>query len=506
MAITGILLIIVQIFSKVLGFFREVVLSNYHGASFITDAFLVAMTLPVHIFSIFSSAIAVSFIPVYNKIKDADGEIVSEKYTSNLINVTFILTVIISILLYLFTKPLVKIIAVGFNEQTFLLAINLTRIAIFSILFLGMTSILVPYLNINNKFVIPSMIGIPLNLSIILGIVLSSKTSITMLAYGILLGHGLQLILLLPSLHKVKYKHTLRIKLNDENLKYMFFLSIPVIIGNSANQLNTIVDRTIASTIKVGALSALSYAIRLNYFTQGIIVIPLVTLMYPKLSNLVTSKKHNELIKLINKYVSFITILIVPTMIGGAILSKEITSVLFLRGAFDENALEMTHIAVKFYILGAGGLAFREVFSRILYAHNDTKTPVRNTVITVVINIILNIILSKLMGIGGLALATSISATISAVLMKKGTDKLITNKETYYRNYSKYFKIIVSGVIMGMSILFYKYFCSTTISSFLLFIELSIGIITYIVMLFILKIDEINDIKQFIKDYRIKIK
>lgn len=499
MGLTGIILIIIQAVSKVAGFIRELVLSNYYGASSVADAFLTASTLPSLIYTIIGASITVSYIPIYNRLKKSRGLEKAEKFTSNLINIIVIVTIFISIIIFIFTKPVIRVFALGFDEETLRLAITLTRISILSIVFLGLTGIFTPYLNIKKEYIIPSMIGIPLNIGMISGIILSRYGSVMFLGIGILIGYLLQTAIHIPCLRKVRYKHEMFLNVNNESVKQMVALSIPVIVGTSVSQVNFLIDRTIASTLQVGAISALNYAVRLNTFAQGLIIFPIITLLYPTISELVVNKKYKELNKITQKTFSVVTLLIVPIIIGGFILSKEITSALFVRGAFDENALYMTEGAVKYYIIGTAGLAFRDIYSRIFYSFNDTITPAKNTVISVVINVILNLVLSRIMGIKGLALATSISTIITAGLLKKDLKKYLPKTNSSKALFINQAKILIAGLIMGGGILLYQYFKIPEMNTLQLIIQIGLGAIIFLLMILILRIDELEDGKKMLQ-------
>ena len=99
------------------------------------------------------------------------------------------------------------------------------------------------------------------------------------------------------------------------------------------------------------------------------------------------------------------------------IFSKEIVSLLFGKGAFPQEAISMTGNALFYYSVGMIAFGLRDILSRGFYALQDTKTPMINATVAVVLNIVLNIILSKYLGIGGLALATSISAIVGKGLL-----------------------------------------------------------------------------------------
>ncbi|MGO4988727.1 murein biosynthesis integral membrane protein MurJ [Gallicola sp. Sow4_E12] len=504
MGITGIVLIIIQAVSMIFGFIRELTLSNYYGISSISDAFLIVSNLPFSIFYIISSAISISFIPTYNKIKKIKGSKEAENFTSNIVNIIFVFAIIFSILIIIFSKPIVKIFAVGFDDQTLNLAVYLLRISVFSLVFVGIVGVFVPYLNSNKEFIIPAMIGLPFNIGIIGGIILSSYISVYFLGAGTIVGYALQFLALIPCLIKVGYSHKRIIRPNDSTIKQMLVLSIPITIGVSAEQINYIIDRTIASTLQVGGISALNYAVRLNGFAQNLIVYPVTTLFYPIIAELVVNKNYNNLNKIIHKSLSVITLLMVPIIIGGFILSKEIISILFLRGAFDENALIMTEGALKFYMIGTAGIAYREVYSRVFYSFNDTITPVKNMIITVFINIILNLTLSKVLGISGLAFATSISSIIAAGLLKKDLKIHLRCSNDSRNLLINQIKIIFAGLLMGVGIILYQYLRTPENNIQQLIIQISIGALIFSFMVLILRVEELEDVKNIL--YRMKNK
>jgi len=71
---TALLLMIITIFSKIVGFGRELTLSYFYGASNISDAFLISLTIPNVIFSFIGTGISTGYIPLYSKIEQKYGE------------------------------------------------------------------------------------------------------------------------------------------------------------------------------------------------------------------------------------------------------------------------------------------------------------------------------------------------------------------------------------------------------------------------------------------------
>src|SRR5699024_3854161 len=173
-----------------------------------------------------------------------------------------------------------------------------------------------------------------------------------------------------------------------------------------------LVDRTIASRVVEGGITALNYANRLNGFIQGIFVLSISTALYPMISKMAAENNMQGLKKSVAEAISGINLLVIPATVGSMVFAEPVVMLLFGRGAFDSNAISLTTAALFYYSIGMLGFGLREVLSRAFYSLQDTKTPAINAAIAVVINIVLNIVLSKFMGIGGLALATSISAIV----------------------------------------------------------------------------------------------
>ena len=110
---TALLVMIITILSKILGFGREIVLSYVYGASAITDAYLISQTVPAVIFGLIGAGIGTGFIPLYSRILNEKGQLEANRYTNNLSNALLLLASSIVVIVLLFTQPIVKLFASG---------------------------------------------------------------------------------------------------------------------------------------------------------------------------------------------------------------------------------------------------------------------------------------------------------------------------------------------------------------------------------------------------------
>lgn len=496
---TAIIIMIITVISKVFGFFRELVLSYFYGASAISDAYLISLTIPAVIFSFVGTGLSTGFIPMFSQIREKHGDSEANKFTNNIINILLLISTVLVVIGLIFTEPIVKLFASGFKGQTLAMAIRFTKLSLVGIYFTGTTYIYSAYLQLNNRFLTPALIGVPYNIIIIIAIAISANQDPLFLILGSVLATASQLFILIPSIKRSGYRHKFSINFRDEHLKNLMFIALPVIVGVSVNQINTLVDRTIASGLVVGGISALNYANRLNGFVQGLIVTPVATVLYPSISKMAANDNIKGLKAAINEAINSISILIMPITVGAMLFAEPIVKLLFGRGAFDANAITLTTSALVFYSIGMIGFGLRDILSRAFYSQQDTKTPMINGSIAVIMNIVLNIILSRYMGIGGLALATSISAIFSTGLLFVNLRKKIGAlglKKTAITLAKLTFASIAMGVIAWF---IYRILLIKTIEEIALIVAIIIGALAYFGIILTLKIDEVDNMIKLIK-------
>lgn len=501
---TTIGLMIVTILSKSLGFGRELVLGSAYGATSYSDIYITAMNIPTILFYSIGTAIATTFIPLYYENRNLGGDKKSLQFTNNIFNVVLLLGLILSILAFIFAKPLVNIFAMGFDGNKLRFTVKFTRIMIFGGLVVILSNIITAFLQTKDNFIVPGLIGIPFNIIIIVSIILSAKINIYILPIGTLIAMFSQLLFQLPFAYKKGYKYKPILNIKDEYVKKIIWLVGPVFIGVAVEQVNSMVDRTLASTLAEGSISALNYANRLNGFVMGLFIVSIGAVIYPILSKLSFNNRNEEFIDIVVRSINSVILLVIPVSVGAIVLARPIISILFQRGAFDVRATSMTSTALIFYSIGMVGFGIREILGKIFYSLQDTKTPMINGAISMAVNIVLNLILVKFMGHAGLALATSISAIICIFMLFNslkrkigyfGQDKII--KCTI--------KSLISAIIMGIV----TYFIYNILSNILgtgfiqaalaLFGSIATGAIIYGVLIIILKVEEVNMITDMIK-------
>lgn len=417
MRVTVLVILIFTLVSKILGFSRELLLSYYYGISNISDAYLISILIPNAIFGFIIIGLTAGYIPVYSLAKEENNK-VALSFTNNLISILTVFNLIFCIFTWLYTEEIIKLFASGLTGASLNEAIVFLRITIFSIIFTGIISIISGYLQVHKMQIITAAVGIPLNLTILLSIKISAENSmIYLLPLGYVIGTSFQFLFLIIFAIKKNYKFRFNFTFNENYTKKIFKMSVPVILGLSLNQINILIDTTLASTIMVGGVSSLTYANNLNLFVQGVIVLTIINIYYPIFSNYAIKKEFDLLKEQIIKTTKMLIIFISPFVLVFIFFSQDIVSFLFFRGEFDKIAVKYTSEVLVFYSIGMIFFGLRELIIRAFYSLENSKIPMLNSIITVGMNIVLNFTFYKEMGINGLAFATSLSALVSTLLL-----------------------------------------------------------------------------------------
>ncbi len=406
--------VVITVISKILGFGREAALAAVFGASGATDAYLVAMIIPSLLFGVVGATITTVGIPLFAEYIHDPAR---RRELAGLLWSTFHGIVVFLGLVVLVAWPLtpwlVRLMAPGFEGEQAQLTVLLVRVLLPAAVFMGLAGWAQGVLNAHQRFTAPAAVGIPYNVIIIAAILLSGRWwGIEGVAVATLLGIAAQFLIQLPTFRRLGLSYRPLFDLGHPGLRRMLLLAGPVIIGVGANQLNVIVDRMLASGLAEGSISALNYAQKALGLPVGLFALPLVTVLYSSLSRHNMAGDAAAFRETLARGLSVLGFLMIPMTVGLIVLRADFVRFLFQRGAFDDTDAAMTGTAVLFYSLGILFIVWRDYLNRTFYALQDTATPMWTGLAAVAVNIGLNLALVRVMGLGGLALASSAAALV----------------------------------------------------------------------------------------------
>ena len=485
--------------SRVLGYFRDILIAIFLGTSIYADAFFVAFRLPNTFRRLFAEGtFNAAFIPSYafEKLKSKDK---GKRFADEVLTLLIFGLLAIVLLVEIFTPYVVYLIAPGFIEDStkFNLAVHLTKITFPFLAFVSLSSFFAGILNSENKFAAAAAAPIFLNLILIFSLVISYFFKLEYalhLSYGVSLSGFIQLIFLIFFASKY-YKPSLVLK-NKISQKVKFFLKklLPSIFSSGVTQISILVGTIIAS-FQSGAVSYLYYADRVYQINLAIAGIAVSTVSLPILSKLIKNKKINQANDIQNKSLELSLLLSLPASLALIIGSNEIINALFGYGSFTENDIEQTSIALKYFGYGIPAFAALKIFSNFFFARDNTMTPFKISSIIVIINVAISVLFFKNVGFVIIPIATTFSTWLGVVsylylLLKTGYLKIEPNF------YHKLLKIVFSTSII--TYVFHNslnYFAKyLTYSSdykilYLLFIVIFIALLYFLICYFLKLLD-----------------
>ncbi len=415
--------------SRILGFIRDIVIARLFGAGLGADVFFVAFKIPNFLRRLFAEgAFSQAFIPVLAEYRDRGDKDLKDLIASTsgtLATFLFIITAIGVIA----APVLIMIFAPGFigDDYKINLAGNLLKITFPYLFFISLTALAGAILNSFGKFAVPAFTPVFLNISLIsCAIWLSPNLAepVTALAWGVFIGGLIQLLFQIPFLMRIGQLPKPRWGWQDSGVQQIIKLMLPAMFGVSVAQINLLLDTLLASFLVTGSISWLYYSDRLVEFPLGIFGIALATVILPSLSKKHASKSKDEFSHTIDWALRWVFIIGTPAAIGLIWLAEPLLLSLFQYGEFSAPDAHKASLSLMAYGLGLLPFIFIKVLAPGYYARQDTKTPVKIGIIAMVVNMVLNIILMLQFAHVGLALATSLSAMLNALLLYIGLRKL----------------------------------------------------------------------------------
>lgn len=411
--------------SRIAGFIRDILTAAILGAGPVSDAFFIALKLPNFFRRVTAEgAFSVSFVPIYSaKLEDGRAKNPRANADQFASNAFMMMSALLSVfvLVAMFAMPLViYAVAPGFvgDEVRFDLAVELSRITFPYLLLMSLTALLGGVLNALDKFAPFAFAPVLFNLALIAALLLSDlfETAGHALAYGILAAGVLQLLWLLVAALRQKFKLTVATPKMTGDMKKVFKLMGPGVIGAGVMHINLFADLILASFLGTGAISYLYYADRLNQLPLGVVGIAVGTALLPMLSRAVAAKKKGEAADLFNRSLEYCFLLALPAALALGAFAPILIETLFERGAFVAADTAATSVVLMSYAVGLPAYIAIKVFSTVHWAHQDTTTPVRISVIATVFNIALSVLLIQFIGVAGIALATGLAGWLQIAM------------------------------------------------------------------------------------------
>ncbi len=413
------------ILSRLLGLVRSVAIANAFGTQPDLAAYFVAFRLPDLVFQLLAGGtVSAAFIPVFSRVSLERGDEGAWRLASSVLNLLSIATGVLALVAFVLAPHLVPLLAPGLGDGTgrqpelTALAVKLTRFMLLSPMFFGISGLMTGILNARQHFVAPALAPVFYNLSIIVGaVLLSGPLGVWGLAWGVVIGSALHLVVQVPVVFLLGMRWTGSLGVRSRAVRDVMRLMGPRVIGLAATQANFLVLIFFASFISDAAISAINFAFLVMMMPVGVVGMAISTAAFPTLSRQAAAGQMGPLRESLASALRVILFLAVPASVGLVVLAQPAVRLLFQHGAFDAESTALVTEALTVFAIAIAAHSGIEILSRGFYALSDTKTPVQLSVMAMALNLVLSAVLVRPLGLRGLAGATSVAAIFECSML-----------------------------------------------------------------------------------------
>ncbi len=419
--------------SRITGLVREILIARMFGAGPMTDAYNVAFRIPNLLRRLSAEgAFSQAFVPILAEFKSQRSHEETRTLVDSVTTVLFWGLLAITIAGVLGATGVVYAVATGLSREngTFDSAVFMTRVMFPYITLISITTLAAGVLNTWRRFSMPAFAPVLLNLcSIIASLWVAPHLAkpVYALAFAVIVGGVLQLVIQLPALARIDMLPRITINiaaaLRNTGVKRVLAKMVPATLAVSVAQVSLIINTNIASRLAQGSVSWLAYADRLMEFPTALLGVALGTILLPSLSRAHADGDGAEYSALLDWGLRLTFLLAMPSAVALFVYAEPLTATLYQYGRFDATDVAMTAHALTAYGVGLVGLILIKILAPGFYAKQDIKTPVKIAVVVLVATQLSNLLFVRWFAHAGLSLSIGVGACMNAVLLFAGLYK-----------------------------------------------------------------------------------
>lgn len=499
--------------SRILGLVRDRLLA----ARFAPDelgVYFAAFRLPNLLFELLvMGALTSAFIPVFTKYVTQKREEDAWRMASTVINLSLIALAIVSVPILLWAREVSQILAPGFGSSQINQMASYTRFMILFQLFpLLVGNFLTGILQSYNLFLVPALAPVVYNIGIIVGIVfLTPSLGLFAPVAGVGIGALLFMLIQMPLLVTVGYRHALGLNLRQAGVKEVGRLMGPRTLGLAVSQIDTTVDLMLASLLGARMVTIFNFAQHLQQLPVGLFGATVAQAALPSLSVSSVKEDAKQFKQTIISSVHQILFFVLPASVLFIVLRIPVVRLVFGATRFNWEATVLTGITLSMFSLSLFAQSLAHVFARAFYALYDSKTPVAAGIVSIAANTILSVVFILVMRlpVWSLGLSTSIASVINMGILFLLLDKRIGGFPKY-DFFIPPIKMLVASVVTGgalyvpLKLLDQLVFDTTRTFGLLMLTSVTgaLGLATYFFLSWVLGVGEVRSFLRLIGKIR----
>jgi putative peptidoglycan lipid II flippase len=436
--------------ARVLGLVRDIAAAYFFGAAAETDAFFLAYKVPYLLAVVVSGALTAAFIPLFSSRLATGRKDDALALFVNMGKVACIVLIALTVILEVLAPWIIPLVGFGFSPATKELAVFLFRILMMGFVFAGLAALVTSMLNSLRRFAAAAFAPALATVATLLVLVaFAVPLGIAALAIATVVGWVVGLAVVLLGIRDQPVHYRAPIQWRDPAVREAAGMVWPVLIGSAVGAVAIFSNQIMASLLAVGSVSSLSYADKLYQVPLGIFVTGITVPIFPLLSEQVAAKAPERVKATLSFALRLMAFMLIPCMVVFILLRFAIIGLIFEHGKFTAADTSRTAWPLLFMVLGLYSYAGRDTLTRVFYAYHDMRTPVKISVAAMALNIGFSYLFMQFLGVGGLALGTTIAFSINFLvllyLLRRKIGPIGLNKLA-----GSFARVAVAAVAMGV--------------------------------------------------------
>ncbi len=379
--------------SQILALFRDRSIAHFIGPSASLDAYYAAFRVPDLLFISVASLASITVIIPFLVAKMPGDKITPEakKYLNDIFTVFFSLMVLVASFAFILMPHLIFYIAPGFTREFQSEVVLLSRIMLLSPILMGLSNLFGTVTQLFRKFFIFSLSPIFYNFGIIIGVIfLYPIFGIYGLALGVALGAFMHFIVQAFASHSSGFTPRFSFAINFKDIKNVALTSMPRTLGLAFNNIALIFIISLASFFKSGSISVFNFSFNLQSVPLNIIGISYAVAAFPTLAKSFSNGEKDEFKKHLKGAARAIVFWSLPVIFLFIVLRAQIVRVILGSGSFSWDNTRLVAACLAIFSVSILAQGMITLLSRAYYATGDTKRPLIINLLCSILIIILS--------------------------------------------------------------------------------------------------------------------
>lgn len=409
-----IIVVIGILMAKAAGFLRDIIFGAHFGTSVEADIYSQIFGVASLVFTAVGVALSTLVIKNINKTEHPSEE-ARMAYASYFIRRVSAAVIIATAVMYVFARPMTKILLPNIGKEGMELAVKLVCIMLPSFLFIVVAYVMSGLLQNKRVFFVTAIMSLPFNVLSITTLLLGIDDVISV-SIVTTIGWFLHIVILLPSFYRKGYRFFYRGKTEKESDVRAIIETACIFISGMMFQLCFIIDKMCVSG-ETGMVATVTYASNLFVTFSGVFVVAMSSVVFPAISQ---NYEHGEM-KYVRELIGYIIKIMMSVfvfyLITVVFFGENLIALIYERGNFTHDATVRVGQAFVIYSFGIFGYLAQNILNKVLYIAGRYKMTVAATIVTIVLKSAFDFLFVPRLGANAAAISTTVLLTLYAAFV-----------------------------------------------------------------------------------------